>query len=85
MLSIVARDRETGNLQRIAWHVGGSLLVSSESHEIESVQADCDELMRIYDCFENIPKHRTKRVVKWYGDLAAFIVDNIMFWDEQMR
>ena len=41
------------------------------------VQADCDELTYIEMNFGNIPIARKKRVVKWTGDFAVFIYNNL--------
>ena len=43
--------------------------------EIE-VQADGDELQHIADTMSNIPMSQ-KRVVRWTGETARFIVDNL--------
>ena len=77
MLYIIARDREEGNLQGYRWCVGTSKLVDSTTHIIESVQASGEELEYVYENFVNIPRHKSNDVVKWYGDFACFIVDNL--------
>lgn len=46
-----------------------------EIDKISTVQADCDELDLILDCFENIP-HTNGRVQVFVGDIAKMIVAN---------
>ena len=44
------------------------------------VQADGDELQAIRARCSNIPMH-SRSVVRWTGDLARFIVDNVVCHD----
>ena len=43
---------------------------------IISIQADGDELNHIHQNFSNIPFRKDKRVVKFYGETAKFIMGN---------
>ncbi len=57
-------------------HIGNPLPKINDAAEI---QADGDELEKILNQTENFPYHIAKRVQKWRGDLAQFIVDNVDF------
>lgn len=41
------------------------------------IQADGDELERIRDQFSNLPIPKSRRVVRWSGETAAFIAMNL--------
>lgn len=57
------------------WHVGQSK-PDFEGACVE-VQADGHELSHIEASFKNLPIPNETRVVKWKGDLAQFIYDNL--------
>lgn len=67
------------------WHTGDpspvrgdTLLGEALAEKVKFVQADCGELTYIYDRFTNIPRPGDKRVVKWRGEFARFIVENLV-------
>jgi hypothetical protein len=71
----------------ISWHVGemppkdmleSSSIFTITVEDVVMIQADNDELDYIIDKF-GIAAMRPKnsRVVKWYGDIAKFIVGNL--------
>jgi len=45
-------------------------------NDIEYIQANGDELELILSSFKNLP-YSNQPVVKWYGDMAKFIMANI--------
>ena len=47
------------------------------NEEIDYIQADCDELDYINNEFRNLPNPIHKRVVRWYGEMARFIYQNL--------
>lgn len=51
-------------------------IVEYEDKVLE-IQADGDELEVIYDSFANLPRPTKQRVVRWFGETAAFIVHNL--------
>ncbi len=57
------------------WHIGQSK-PTLEGKCVE-VQADGHELDHIKASFTNLPISNETRVVKWSGDLAQFIYDNL--------
>lgn len=66
------------------WHVGmgegGSVLralIEENGCDVLLVQADGDELALINDKFTGIRKAPGKRVVRWFGEDAKFIVENL--------
>jgi hypothetical protein len=59
------------------WHVGEPVPPVAESDEIESVQADGDELLYIIDNFANVPYNTRRRVHLWHGEFATFIAHNL--------
>lgn len=69
------------------WHIGERLELSPEYiNTIQYIQADGDELEHIVIEFTlisntyaniTIPLPKTKRVVKWYGDIAKTIIANL--------
>lgn len=61
------------------WYVGNKITPSLKRaiRDVLEVQADGDELMHILKNFSGIPQHNTRRVVRWFGDDARFIVGNI--------
>jgi hypothetical protein len=62
----------------VLWYVGQDLpLASDDIMHVVEIQASDDELMYILNNFTNIPRHNTKRVHRWYGTDAQFIVGNI--------
>jgi len=56
------------------WHTGQSKPVLLNVCEL---QADCDELSKIERQFTNIPMCK-KSVVKWRGEMAQVIYDNLV-------
>ena len=62
------------------FHIGAGKIRDTLGNQVSStaleVQADGDELELIRRDFSNIPM-TTSRVVRWEGDIAAFIVANI--------
>ena len=68
---------QLGNgLKPIEWHVGEpvpAIAIAADS----AVQADGDELVFVESRFQNIPMRVAKSVVRWQGDLARFIVQNL--------
>lgn len=79
---------EMRNSTHLSWHVGEKLkpndildassVIASTIEDVVMVQADGDELDYIIDKF-GIAAMRPKNsnVVKWYGDIAKFIVGNL--------
>ena len=68
----VYNDKDT------TWHVGEDTKEMNEYGRCcVHLRADGDELEAIRDQFSNIPMHRTARVVRWEGDMAAFIAMNL--------
>lgn len=68
----------TENDKITAWHVGGEKLGDIVRGQfVVSVQADGDELDLINDTIEGIPKNRKQRCVRWSGENACFIVENL--------
>lgn len=61
------------------WHVGGKPLDNTaDPDKTIMVQADGHELEAICNQFTGLPKGGVRqRVVKWYGDMAKFIVANL--------
>ena len=47
------------------------------NEEIDYIQADGDELDYINANFLNIPNPFKKRVVRWFGEMARFIYNNL--------
>jgi len=72
MLSIKYLD---GSVQN--WHVGEDLTLRHNVNSIIDVIADGDELAAIVAQFDNISTTKYNRVVRWFGDMAAFIVANM--------
>lgn len=67
----------TGGHQ-IIWHVGeGDPTNKIDADIVVSVQADGDELLYISANIEGIRFARHKRVNRWFGDDARFIVENL--------
>lgn len=62
------------NGKELIWRIGNAL---PNMENVVEVQADCDELTYIEMNFGNIPIARKKRVVKWTGDFAVFIYNNM--------
>jgi hypothetical protein len=58
------------------WHVGKTKPKRQTVSNVQMVQADGDELNYIHMYFSNIP-FTGKPVVRWHGDLAKFIVENL--------
>jgi hypothetical protein len=56
------------------WHVGSPI---PQMENVVEVQVDGDELTYIEMNFGNIPISRKKQVVKWTGDFALFIYNNL--------
>lgn len=60
------------------WHIGQKVSIPKEElNQVIEVQADGDELEHIRYQFQNIP-HAKVRVCNWYGDIAKFIVNNLV-------
>ena len=72
MMYIVSEDDED------TWHVGEDNPIDSEMViYVTEVQADCDELEYLYQHFPNLPQAK-RQVVHFYGDVARFIVGNLI-------
>lgn len=50
-----------------------------EVQHVTEIQADCDELEVILGQFVNLPHIRGARSMKWFGDQAKFIAQNIRY------
>jgi hypothetical protein len=67
------------------WHIGelklyGVYAYSDYAYGVEMVQADGDEIEYILARFSNVPRLSAKRwnyPIRWYGDMAKFIVANL--------
>lgn len=70
---------ETTESERLVeWHIGGEKLGDVVMGEfVFTVQADGDELAKILQKVEGIRKVRHQNVVRWTGDDARFIVENL--------
>lgn len=73
---------ERGEHTERGWHLGTGNLSYIQGYpvsDVESVQADGDELDYVLRRFENLCRTRdvSLRVVRWYGELAQFIVGNL--------
>ena len=67
------------NDQEKEFHVGDKiprLFTKDLISLVEEVQADGDELQYILESFNNLPKAGFRRVQRWFGDNAKFIVAN---------
>lgn len=62
------------NREEFQTHIGTSLPFSP--YDISAVQLDGDELEYVRNTMDNIPMHKTKRVVRIFGDHAKFIAAN---------
>lgn len=74
MLYIVFKDQ---NIREVRIHLTKFGLLPKFSEEIDFIQADCDELVAILSQFQNLPSPLHQRVVKWYGETARFIYNNL--------
>jgi hypothetical protein len=70
MLYITYEDKET------TWHINESIDKNTAA-KITEIQADGDELAFIQQSFSNIPMPLHRRVVRWYGEIARFIIVNL--------
>jgi hypothetical protein len=69
--------RLEGVPQTIDWHVGESNPVKYfELEDVVVVQADGHELELIAS-WSGVPIPKDRRVVRWFGDTAKFIVANL--------
>ena len=73
---------ERGKHTERGWHLGTGNLPYIQGYpvsDVESVQADGDELDYVLRRFENLCRtcDVSLRVVYWYGDTAQFIVGNL--------
>ena len=59
------------------WNVGEDFTLLHDVNSILDVIADGDELAAIVAQFDNISTTKYNRVVRWFGDMAAFIVANM--------
>lgn len=75
MLSIVY---DTKNMALENVHVGEVVSRNSLAIGVISIQADGHELEFIAKNFSNIPIPKTNSVVIWYGEMARFILSNIV-------
>lgn len=66
----ISQDFHVGNGQNrvTSWNL---------AEYVKFVQADGDELEAVHAQIEGIPKAKNVRVVRWFGDDAKFIVDNL--------
>lgn len=76
------RDRMVNNPVCLArWWVGDQLpwpLNAQNKHLVVMVQADGHELTSIESTCKNLPVAYNKPVQTWRGDMAQFIVDNVI-------
>lgn len=67
-----------GSDVEMTWHVGKFLPIASEDvKHIKEVQADGDELEYIKNNFSHMPVNVNRRVNRWFGEMARFIVANL--------
>ena len=59
------------------WHVGSSLPVNLKVDRVVEVQANEDELRYLLTHF-NLPVCSHKKSISWFGDMAKFIVANLL-------
>ena len=59
-------------------HVGEILEATPPIDDVVSVQADGDELDFIRSACDQLPISAIKKVQTWRGDLAKFVVENIV-------
>ena len=62
------------------WHVGEVIPHTWDNYkfqDVSEIQADCNELDYIRKNFVNIPDCPTSLHMKWTGDIAQFIYDNL--------
>jgi hypothetical protein len=71
MLYIVTNAGTTG------WHTEDPVPRFHKQEKIFEVQADGDELMYIKENFNHVPMPKHQSVVRWFGDMAAFIANNL--------
>jgi len=72
MLYIIGKD--TGKTW--TWHVGEKINALINIHQIDQLQADCDELVYIQKMFPAFtPRYR--QVAHFYGDIARTILLNL--------
>ena len=79
MLNITYKFESTGTTITHTWHTGCPVPPEYDGKaEVCKLQADGDELDFILYSFVNIPHPvNSQKVVKWHGDMARFIVDNL--------
>jgi hypothetical protein len=58
------------------WHIGEDFPVNTENFDVLEIQADSDELEAIRKYFSNIPMS-SRLSVRWTGEMAQFIIDNM--------
>lgn len=66
------------------WHIGQQAPEIPDGFKVVEVHADGDELDYLLDNLTNIPLSKSP-VVKWYGDMAMFVIGNMPFnktWDK---
>ena len=80
MLYIINKDGKTIE----TWYIGKSMnevrknmAFQQNIINIQAVQATEDELDHILHNFDNLPHHKHRRVIRWFGDHANFIVANL--------
>ncbi len=70
-----------GQKEEFEWHVGEGPIGRGDGLNLDSIviemQADGDELDHIRNLYSNIPFRDGKRAVRWYGEMAKFIVGNL--------
>lgn len=64
-------------LREVEWHIGNKTDLTALAYTVQEVQADGHELELIRYHFKNIPDVPNRRVVRWRGEMAAFIVSNL--------
>ena len=67
----------TTDTRTLTYHISEGPINLSPMEKVLEVQADGDEANYIKDEFDNIPFPVRTRVIRWYGDMAAFIAQNL--------
>ena len=63
--------------RRYEWHNDDRRPGLSGTEKVLEVQADGDELQYIREEFVSVPYPKHQSVVRWFGEMAAFIVHNL--------
>ena len=60
-----------------SWNIGETMIISTYKDAIDSILIDGDELEYVKTHFSNLPSVNNY-AVKYYGEMARFIVGNIL-------